>query len=259
VQLESNVQLAVTLPRFDGPFELLLSLIRRNEYPLDNLPISTITGQFLEYIREAESIDMDLGGEFMETASWLILLKSRSMLPRESSAEAQKELREAVQKYQFDRDELDKTKDHLASLRSKRQRVPAAGAASGRRVEEIDDEIALTAADVLKNVRSAIATARAAASFKVDEALAATVAEQREWVLNEASLFPVGTVLSTDPWFTVQTNVAARASLFLALLELVRTGDILMHQSHSCAVIRVKAITRDQPDAAQETIAYATA
>jgi hypothetical protein len=46
VQLDTNVQLAVTLPHFDGPFDLLLNLIRKNEYPMEKLPIPAITGQF---------------------------------------------------------------------------------------------------------------------------------------------------------------------------------------------------------------------
>jgi hypothetical protein len=46
MQLDTNVQLAVTLPHFDGPFDLLLNLIRKNEYPMENLPIAAITGQF---------------------------------------------------------------------------------------------------------------------------------------------------------------------------------------------------------------------
>src|ERR1700689_3546 len=89
MQLVETGQLAVTLPHFDGPFDLLLDLIRKNEYPMENLPIAAITGQFLAFVQEAQSLDVDLGGEFSETASWLVLLKSRSMLPHEASVEAQ--------------------------------------------------------------------------------------------------------------------------------------------------------------------------
>ncbi len=245
MQTESTLQLAVSFPQFDGPLDLLLSLIRRNEYPIDNLPIVAITSEFLAYVREAESLDMDLGAEFMETASWLVLLKSRSLLPRDASTEAQQELREAVQKYQLDQEELEKPKKLLSGLRSSRPRVPAAGAPPGRRVEEIDEEPPPTAADVVRKVRSAIASARAAASFSIGEAQAATVAEQREWILAQTAQFPAGTTLSTDIWFAVQTSISARASLFLALLELARTRHILIHQARPYAVILVKAIIQD--------------
>jgi chromatin segregation and condensation protein Rec8/ScpA/Scc1 (kleisin family) len=58
-------------------------------------------------VQEAQSLDMNLGGEFSETASWLLLLKSRSMLPREASVEDQQELREAVRKCELDPETLE--------------------------------------------------------------------------------------------------------------------------------------------------------
>ncbi len=259
MQTESTSQLTVSLPQFDGPLDLLLSLIRRNEYPIDNLPIVAITSEFLAYVRAAESLDMDLGAEFMETASWLVLLKSRSLLPRDAPTEAQQELREAVQKYQLDQEELEKTKKLLSGLRSNRPRVPAAGAAPGRRVEEIDEEPPPTAADVVRRVRSAIASARAAASFSIGEAQAATVAEQREWILLQTTQFPAGTAISTDIWFAVQTSITARASLFLALLELARTGYILIHQARPCAVILVRALNHDTAGTVPDGFVYDSA
>lgn len=249
---ESNARLAVSLPRFDGPFELLLGLIRRNEYSMDQLPITAITGQFLGYIRAAEALDMELGAEFIDTASWLVLLKSRSMLPREAPAEAQNELREAVQRYQLDRETLDQTRKKLGGLRSKRERVATAGAARGRRVEEIDEEPAPTAADVVKRVRSAIATARAASSFNTDEA-SATVAEQKAWVLSNTGQFSAGTPFSAEPWFAAQSDIAARISLFLALLELARTRDVLLYQRRDFGAILMKRLLKEEGHQ-QETV-----
>jgi chromatin segregation and condensation protein Rec8/ScpA/Scc1 (kleisin family) len=90
---------------------------------MENLPIAAITGQFLAFVQEAQSLDMHLGGEFSETASWLVLLKSSSMLPREASVEVQQEPHEAVRKYELDREILDQTKEKLVTC----ARVPAPG------------------------------------------------------------------------------------------------------------------------------------
>jgi chromatin segregation and condensation protein Rec8/ScpA/Scc1 (kleisin family) len=76
--------ITVAIDRFDGPLDLLLALVRRNQYPLDALPIAEITRQYLAYIKEASGADVELGGDFLETASWLVLLKSRAMLPQTS-------------------------------------------------------------------------------------------------------------------------------------------------------------------------------
>ena len=68
-------------------FDLLLALVRRNQYPLDALPVAEITRQYDAYLREAADADMELGGDFIETASWLVLLKSRAMLPQVAGEE----------------------------------------------------------------------------------------------------------------------------------------------------------------------------
>ena len=248
-----NVHLAVSLPHFDGPFALLLDLIRKNEYPMENLPIAEITGKFLVFVQEVQSLDMDLGGEFMETASWLVLLKSRSMLPRESAVEARNELRVAVQKYELDRETLDHTKVKLGGMRSKRQAVSAAAAARARHFEESNEEPEPTASDVVKRVRSAIATARAAASFSMGEARSATVEEQTEWVLANTDQFPAETVFSTDLWFEAQTSLAARVSLLLALLELGRTGEVLLHQWRDLGPVLMKRQNKSE-GREQETV-----
>jgi segregation and condensation protein A len=245
LKLAGNVQLAVSLPHFDGAFDLLLNLIRRNEYPMDDLPIAQITGQFLGYVRQAQSLDIDLGGEFVETAAWLVLLKSRSMLPREAAREAQQELREAVEKHYLDREELNRTMLLLGGLRSERQRIPAAGAAPGRHVEESDEKTPPKAEDVMNKVRSAIASLRAHDSFRTTEAAPTTVAEQIAWVLSHTGQFPAGTAFSTDPWFSAETNIESRASLFLALLELVRTGEVLLHQRQEYGPILLKRVENE--------------
>jgi hypothetical protein len=96
---ESSSRLTISLARYDGPFDVLISLIRRNEWSIDDLPVLEITRQFLAHIQAAEDEDMDpeLGGEFVETASWLVLLKSRSMLPSERNEPLPKdELRQPI-------------------------------------------------------------------------------------------------------------------------------------------------------------------
>lgn len=245
MQTQSDVQLAVSMPEFDGPFDLLLSLIRKNEYPIDNLPIAEITRQFLAYIREAENLEMNLGGEFMETGSWLVLLKSRSMLPREAAGAAQDELRQAVEKYEVDREEVDKTKQLLGGLRSKRERVPVAGAPTARRVSEVDEAVKPTAAEVVRRIETAMANARAAAAFRITETASLTVQEQRDWILLQIASIPPGTVVSTAPWFEAQQDVGSRASLFLALLEFVKTGEILVRQRCEFGTIYMKRMEKN--------------
>ncbi len=67
---------------FSGPLDLLLSLIQKNKVEITDIPIALICDQYMEYIREAESLDMDLAAEFIVMASELMLIKSKMLLPR---------------------------------------------------------------------------------------------------------------------------------------------------------------------------------
>ena len=67
---------------FNGPLDLLLSLIQKNKVEITDIPIALICDQYMEYIREAERLDMDLASEFIVMASELMLIKSKMLLPR---------------------------------------------------------------------------------------------------------------------------------------------------------------------------------
>lgn len=70
------------LDQFEGPLDLLLSLIQKNKVSITDIPISLICDQYVEYITEAQKLDMDVAAEFIVMASELMLIKSRMLLPR---------------------------------------------------------------------------------------------------------------------------------------------------------------------------------
>jgi len=72
---------SVSLPRFAGPLDLLLSLVRKKELDIADLPIAEITRQYLDYLHQAEELNIDLGAEFVYMAATLIQIKSRCLLP----------------------------------------------------------------------------------------------------------------------------------------------------------------------------------
>ena len=75
--------LNVHLERYDGPLDLLLDLIRKQQIDIKDIPIATITAQYLEYMEKARELDIDLGAEFVYMAATLIHIKSRMLLPRD--------------------------------------------------------------------------------------------------------------------------------------------------------------------------------
>ena len=79
--------LTYKLEQFEGPLDLLLSLIQKNKVSITDIPISLICDQYIEYITEAQNLDMELASEFIVMASELMLIKSRMLLPKEAEDE----------------------------------------------------------------------------------------------------------------------------------------------------------------------------
>ena len=255
---ENTTQLAISLPRYDGPFDLLLSLIRRNEYSIDALPVLEITSQFLSYVKAARNIDCELGGEFIEVASWLVLLKSRSMLlsGNADGPSPREELRRAV----LDHATLRAATEFLRE-RSGRSRPESAGApaARGEAVLELAGDQAPTVQDVLKAARRAMEAARAARSFEDTEGENVSVEDLVRWIGSKLASVPARAAVSTEDWFRALPSDGARAALLLALLELAREGILLLHQSMDFAAIRVKSLHEIPEDMQIEAFLYGAA
>jgi len=75
------------LDRFEGPLDLLLSLVEKNKINIDDIPISILCTQYMEYIHAAQAMDIDLSAEFIVMASELMLIKSKMLLPRNEEDE----------------------------------------------------------------------------------------------------------------------------------------------------------------------------
>ena len=89
----------VKLDAFEGPLDLLLHLIRKNELNIYDIPIALITEQYLGYITLMQDLNLDVAGEYLVMASTLIHIKSRTLLPRPDPAQedgAEEDPREAL-------------------------------------------------------------------------------------------------------------------------------------------------------------------
>jgi segregation and condensation protein A len=73
---------------YDGPLDLLLDLIRKQDIDIYDIPIARITAQYLGYVEGLKHLDVDVAAEFIYTASLLIHIKSKMLLPRDPDAVA---------------------------------------------------------------------------------------------------------------------------------------------------------------------------
>jgi segregation and condensation protein A len=76
----------IHLPVYEGPLDLLLDLIRRQEMDIHNIPIAKITEQYLDYLHQLEKLDIDVSGDFIYMAATLIHIKSKMLLPADPLA-----------------------------------------------------------------------------------------------------------------------------------------------------------------------------
>ena len=90
------------LDQFEGPLDLLLTLIQKNKVNITDIPIALICDQYVEYISEAQRLDMDVAAEFLVMASELMLIKSKMLLPKpeEETEDPRAQLTDALLRYQ---------------------------------------------------------------------------------------------------------------------------------------------------------------
>jgi len=116
----------IKLPVFEGPFDLLLHLIKINEMDIHDIPIAEITRQYLDYLQVMKELDLEVAGEFLVMAATLIHLKAKTLLPA-SSTEQNEEMSEEVGEIISARElmqkliEYRKYKEAAAALREREQ------------------------------------------------------------------------------------------------------------------------------------------
>lgn len=120
--------LTYRLDQFEGPLDLLLTLIQKNKVSITDIPISLICDQYMEYIVSAQELDMDVASEFIVMASELMLIKSKMLLPREEEEEEDPRatLTDALLRYQ-------QAKEAAAKL------APMYAYYSGRMIKDTDE------------------------------------------------------------------------------------------------------------------------
>lgn len=121
-------ELTYKLDQFEGPLDLLLTLIQKNKVSITDIPIALICDQYVEYIKKAQELDMEIASEFIVMASELMLIKSRMLLPKptEDGEDPRATLTDALLRYS-------QAKEAVAKL------SPMYAFYSGRMVKDTDE------------------------------------------------------------------------------------------------------------------------
>ena len=121
-------ELTYKLDQFEGPLDLLLTLIQKNKVSITDIPIALICDQYVEYIKKAQDLDMEVASEFIVMASELMLIKSKMLLPKleEEGEDPRATLTDALLRYS-------QAKEAVAKL------SPMYAFYSGRMVKDTDE------------------------------------------------------------------------------------------------------------------------
>ena len=232
---------------YDGPFDLLLDLIRKQNLDIYDIPMARITAQFLEYTRHLQAVDVDAAGEFVYTASLLIHIKSRTLLPREPFTAAglldvEDPRRELVERLL----EHERFKAAAQMLQQKQQIEEATWTKPGMKRFLNDEggedltgerEIAADTVDLVRVFREILDRLRERPVHRIDED-AVTVAQMIDYTRRR--------LLMEDKPVSLRRllrNLGSERALictFLAMLELVRLQAVVLRQAETLGDILLK-------------------
>ena len=233
----------VKLEIFEGPLDLLLHLIKQNEVDIYDIPIATITEQYLEYMEMIKSLNLDVAGEFLLMAATLVHIKSKMLLPfsDEESEEEGEEVGDPRQELIRRLLEYQKYKEAAAQL--EQMKILGRDTFSkgvGDRLEicpqvEEGGLVNLSLFDLLEAFKEVLA--KAPKSIGLDVTLEhITITDRINFIMELLGKGKSITFLSLFPSGSSRAMIVAT---FLAMLELTRMKMIRIYQSEQDGVIRL--------------------
>ncbi|MEX0649063.1 MAG: segregation/condensation protein A [Balneolaceae bacterium] len=218
----------VQLKNFEGPLDLLLFFIKRDELNIYDIPVSHITHEFLDYIRLMEELDLDVASEFIYMASLLMSIKARMMLPRDEEDE---ELDEDDPRYELVQKLLEykRYKEMAAKLTiidEETQKKYFRGYPQADEVEKQASGEALkdvTLFDLMAAFQKVLADIKRQHVYHKVEKVEMTVEQQEEYVLTV--LQARGRMSFHDFCMQLKTKTAIVVT-FLAILEMLKEQQI---------------------------------
>ena len=226
---------------YDGPLDLLLDLIRKQDIDIYDIPIAKITAQFLAYVDHLRASDMDVAGEFIYTAALLIHIKSKMLLPRAAGRPGRCRRGSAARAggaAAGTRTLQERRADAACRSRCLRQpRGPIRACASFAKMRSAEPEIAADTTDLVRVFRDILERARNRPIINVEEDTV-TVGQMIQFLTRRLTMEDKPVALRRLLSHT--RSERALIAMFLALLELVRLQAILLRQDRHFSEIFIK-------------------
>ncbi len=219
----------VQLEIYEGPLDLLLDLIRKQEIDIHNIPLAKITGQYLEYLHKLEQLDIDISADFIYMAATLIYIKSKMLLPPDPLAGPEEQLdprTELVHRLL----EHEKFKNAAQMLYQKQQIEEHVWSKPDRTLyegEETEGEMVVSLVDLVKVFQQVLERRKEVVNIELQHEQF-TVAQMMEQLRKQLTASDDGVRLVA--FFEACASRHAMIVAFLAVLELVRLQAVLLVQ-----------------------------
>jgi len=238
----SSLPLNFHLEQYDGPLDLLLDLIRKQQIDIYDIPIATITSQYLAYMEKAVEHDMELSSEFVYMAATLIQIKSKLLLPRDPELEKMSPS-EDPRKELVDR-LLEHERFKSAAEMLQQKRVIEEAVWSNPQIQQFvsdDDQpgLAVSLFDLVKTFQQVLERAKSRPIYEIGRE-DVSVPEMIQYLGNLLKSKRKGPVSATA-LFEKQGSRRAMICLFLAILELVKRQAVQLTQGEAFGDIGLEA------------------
>jgi len=233
--MESTESYQVKLKIFQGPLDLLLFLIRKQKIDIHDIPIATITQEYLEYLEQKEKINLDREAEFLLMAALLIYIKSQMLLPREKTLEEEEDPRQSLVHRLLDYQRMKaastllRKKEAEEMLKWKRAFSPPS-----LKVEDLD-LIELSLFD-LAEAFFAVLKKKEKEDFQIIKRKEYTIEEKIKEIL---MLLRENSFLDFLDFFIQQETLEESLVSFFSLLELIKTKRVIAVQERLFQSIKV--------------------
>ena len=221
------------LEHYEGPLDLLLDLIRKQQIDIRDIPISTITAQYLEYLNKARELDIDLGAEFVFMAATLIHIKSRMLLPSDPALRKEDDASDDPRAELVERlIEHEKFKNAAQMLQQKRmieENVWSNPQIKNFVGEDTDPGLAVSLFDLVKAFGEVLERAKSRPVYEIT-AEDVTVSDMLAHVRNLLDHLRKDKPLFILQVMEQQRSLRAMICLFLAVLELVKMQAVRIVQ-----------------------------
>lgn len=238
MELATDKSFQIKLPLFEGPFDLLLFFIERDELDIYDIPISKVTSDFLDYIQHLEHMNVEIASEFILVAATLMRIKSKMLLPRPVLDDEGNELdpREELIKHLLEYKKYKSIVEQLSKLESERLDMER----RGNLLKEIknlstnvDVEAEMQDLDLYKMMR---VFQKVMLRFEYEQTKPThhvlqypyTISGQKDFVVQRLILREDKRISFVD-LITEKPEKIAVIFNFLAILELLQLGEITLH------------------------------